>query len=193
MRKSYCSPRCGKAVAEGATRLAAPCICCRPAPLAEDGIPAAPPPRSRIGDFPEVIGFMPVSIITDEITTPGKGQLKALLTIGGNPVLSVPNGRKLDQALGELDLHVVVDHRISNEHRGRSQTARRAARGEPAPQRREIGRHLRHAELLMHHHAVIYSSGAPDDRKARHSRRRSTRQRPRRRDRRLAQRPSGLP
>ncbi len=65
--------------------------------------------RSRVGDFPEVLGAMPASLMAKEITTPGPGQLRALFISAGNPVLSVPNGAELREALGELDLCVAID------------------------------------------------------------------------------------
>lgn len=47
--------------------------------------------------------------MADEMLTPGEGQVRGLFTIAGNPVLSLPNGRKLETALAELDLYVAVD------------------------------------------------------------------------------------
>jgi anaerobic selenocysteine-containing dehydrogenase len=65
--------------------------------------------RSRIGDFPDVLGTLPASLMAEEITTPGPGQMRALFVSAGNPVLSVPNGQQLEQALGELELMVAID------------------------------------------------------------------------------------
>ena len=65
--------------------------------------------RSRIGGFPQVLGTEPASIMAKEITTPGKGQIRALFVSSGNPVLSVPNGDELEPALDELDLMVSLD------------------------------------------------------------------------------------
>lgn len=65
--------------------------------------------RSRIGDFPDVLGTFPAAIMAKEITTPGPGQLRALFTSAGNPVSSVPNGRELSTALAQLDLYVSID------------------------------------------------------------------------------------
>jgi anaerobic selenocysteine-containing dehydrogenase len=65
--------------------------------------------RSRIGGFPAVLGTQPASVMAKEITTPGKGQLRALFVSAGNPVLSVPNGDELEDALGRLDLMVSLD------------------------------------------------------------------------------------
>ncbi len=65
--------------------------------------------RSRVGGFPDVLSTFPASLMAKEMTTPGAGQLKALFVSAGNPVLSVPNGRELAEALPELDLHVSLD------------------------------------------------------------------------------------
>jgi anaerobic selenocysteine-containing dehydrogenase len=70
--------------------------------------------RSRIGGFPEVIGALPASLMAKEITTPGKGQIRALFVSAGNPVLSVPNGDELEAAMEGLDLCVAIDLYLSD-------------------------------------------------------------------------------
>ena len=65
--------------------------------------------RSRVGNLPQVLGTAPASVMAKEITTGGKGQLRALFVSAGNPVLSVPNGDELRSALDELDLMVSLD------------------------------------------------------------------------------------
>lgn len=65
--------------------------------------------RSRVSGLPEFNGEYPAVTLAEEIDTPGKGQIKGLITLAGNPVLSVPNGRRLDAALEELDLMVSID------------------------------------------------------------------------------------
>jgi anaerobic selenocysteine-containing dehydrogenase len=65
--------------------------------------------RSRIGAFPSVLGSEPAGVMAKEITTPGKGQVKALFVGAGNPVLSVPNGDELEAALEGLELMVGID------------------------------------------------------------------------------------
>ncbi len=65
--------------------------------------------RNRIGDFPEVLGSEPASLMAKEIDTPGPDQIKALFVSAGNPVLSVPNGDELEGALEQLDLCVSLD------------------------------------------------------------------------------------
>lgn len=69
--------------------------------------------RSRVGGLAEINGEFPVAALADEIETPGAGQIKALITIAGNPVLSNPNGRRLDRALEQLEFVVAVDFYIN--------------------------------------------------------------------------------
>lgn len=64
---------------------------------------------SRVRGMPEVGGEVPVATLSEEIETPGPGQVRALLTSAGNPVLSSPNGRRLDRALAKLEFMVCVD------------------------------------------------------------------------------------
>ncbi|GIF04241.1 molybdopterin oxidoreductase family protein [Actinoplanes siamensis] len=65
--------------------------------------------HSRVRGLPEVKGELPVATLADEIETPGEGQVRALLTVAGNPVLSAPNSGRLDRALGGLEFMVSVD------------------------------------------------------------------------------------
>ncbi|TCN40207.1 anaerobic selenocysteine-containing dehydrogenase [Kribbella orskensis] len=69
--------------------------------------------KSRVRGLPEFSGELPASVMAEEILTPGDGQIRAMVTIAGNPVLSTPNGRKLDEALGTLDFMVCVDPYIN--------------------------------------------------------------------------------
>ena len=65
--------------------------------------------KSRVRGFPESGGELPVSVLREEITTPGEGQIRAMLTLSGNPVLSTPDGARLDEALPGLDFMAAVD------------------------------------------------------------------------------------
>jgi anaerobic selenocysteine-containing dehydrogenase len=65
--------------------------------------------RSRVRGLPEFSGELPVAALAEEITTPGDGQIRALLTCAGNPVLSTPSGAALDAALAQLDYFVAID------------------------------------------------------------------------------------
>jgi anaerobic selenocysteine-containing dehydrogenase len=64
---------------------------------------------SRVRGLPEIGGELPVAALREEIETPGKGQVRALLTVAGNPVLSTPDGAALDHALPGLDFVAAVD------------------------------------------------------------------------------------
>jgi anaerobic selenocysteine-containing dehydrogenase len=65
--------------------------------------------RSRVRGLPETAGELPVSALREEIETPGEGQVRAMLTVAGNPVLSTPDGSRLDGALRGLDFMAAVD------------------------------------------------------------------------------------
>lgn len=65
--------------------------------------------HSRVSGLPEYGGELPVSALAEEMLTPGEGQIRALVTVAGNPVLSTPNGRRLEQALDGLEFMVSVD------------------------------------------------------------------------------------
>jgi anaerobic selenocysteine-containing dehydrogenase len=69
--------------------------------------------RSRVRGAPEVLGQVPVSCLAEEIATPGQGQIRALITIAGNPALSAPDAAKLDAALPGLDFMVSVDNWVN--------------------------------------------------------------------------------
>lgn len=65
--------------------------------------------RSRVAGAPEVFGELPIGCLAEEIEAPGPGQLRALITVAANPVLSAPNGARLAAALDQLALMVSVD------------------------------------------------------------------------------------
>ena len=65
--------------------------------------------HSRVSGHPELLGEFPAVCLTEEIVTPGDGQIRALVTIASNPVLSAPNGGALDAALAGLELMVSID------------------------------------------------------------------------------------
>lgn len=64
---------------------------------------------SRVSGAPEVLGELPMGCLAEEIETAGEGQVRALITIASNPVLSAPNGARLSRALGQLDLMISLD------------------------------------------------------------------------------------
>jgi anaerobic selenocysteine-containing dehydrogenase len=65
--------------------------------------------KSRVRGLPEFGGELPAAALAEEMLAEGEGQIRALVTIAGNPVLSTPNGRQLDQALAGLDFMVAID------------------------------------------------------------------------------------
>jgi anaerobic selenocysteine-containing dehydrogenase len=64
---------------------------------------------SRVRGYPEAFGQLPIAALAEEIETPGDGQVRALVTIAGNPVLSSPNGARLAEAMADLEFMVAVD------------------------------------------------------------------------------------
>jgi len=79
--------------------------------------------RSRVSDdIGEVtvltangpIKEMPTAICADEILMEGEGQIKALIVVGGNPVLAWPDQKKAHAALKNLDLLVCIDYKMSD-------------------------------------------------------------------------------
>lgn len=69
--------------------------------------------HSRVSSAPEAFGEFPVTALPEEIETPGEGQVRALVTIAGNPVSSNPNSARLDAALDSLEFMVSVDPYIN--------------------------------------------------------------------------------
>ena len=65
--------------------------------------------KSRVSGLPGAFGELPVVALAEEILTPGEGQVRALVTVAGNPILSTPNAAQLDAALASLDFMVSVD------------------------------------------------------------------------------------
>lgn len=65
--------------------------------------------KSRVRGLPEIYGELPAACLAEEIDTPGEGQVKALITLAGNPALSTPNSDRLQRALGTLKFMVSID------------------------------------------------------------------------------------
>ena len=65
--------------------------------------------HTRVRNLPDFSGEFPVAALAEEISTEGPGQIKALVTSAGNPILSTPNGKQLDAAFGGLDYMVSID------------------------------------------------------------------------------------
>jgi anaerobic selenocysteine-containing dehydrogenase len=65
--------------------------------------------RSRVRGLAESYGELPVACLAEEIDTPGEGQVRALVTVAGNPVVSTPNAERLEKAIEGLDFMLAVD------------------------------------------------------------------------------------
>jgi anaerobic selenocysteine-containing dehydrogenase len=65
--------------------------------------------HSRVSGHPEALSELPAAALAEEIDTAGEGQIKAMITIAGNPVLSAPDGDRLDRALDSVEFMVSVD------------------------------------------------------------------------------------
>lgn len=65
--------------------------------------------KSRVRGLPEFGGELPVATLAEEILTEGPGRIRAMITMAGNPVLSTPNGRQLDEAFASLEHMVSID------------------------------------------------------------------------------------
>ena len=95
---------------EGGVLFSAPAVETRDAPRGM-GVSRAGFGRftSRVRGLPAFGGELPVACLAEEILTPGDGQVRGLVTFAGNPVLSTPNGRRLDEALASLDFMLSID------------------------------------------------------------------------------------
>jgi anaerobic selenocysteine-containing dehydrogenase len=65
--------------------------------------------RSRVRGLPETLGDLPTTVLADEIETAGDGQIRAMVTLAGNPVLSAPNGKRIAAAFDRLEFMVSID------------------------------------------------------------------------------------
>ena len=65
--------------------------------------------HSRVSGHPEVAGEYPAAALAEEILTPGTGQVRSLITVGGNPMLSTPNSNQLADAFHDLEFMVCID------------------------------------------------------------------------------------
>jgi len=65
--------------------------------------------KSRARGLPEAMGELPAATLVDELETQGPGQVRVLITVAGNPVLSLPDGDRLDRALSQIPFMVSVD------------------------------------------------------------------------------------
>lgn len=99
--------------------------------------------HSRVRGLPEFDGELPNAALAGEILTPGDGQIRALVTVAGNPVLSTPGGQDLDRALSTLDFMVSIDPYLN-------ETTRHAHVILPPA----TGLEVEHYDVIFHHFAV---------------------------------------
>jgi anaerobic selenocysteine-containing dehydrogenase len=99
--------------------------------------------HSRVRKLPEVYGELPVACLAEEIDTPGEGQVRALVTVAGNPVVSTPNSERLEAAIEGLDFMLAVDIYVN-------ETTRHADVVLPAPEPLEKS----HYDLALYQLAV---------------------------------------
>jgi anaerobic selenocysteine-containing dehydrogenase len=69
--------------------------------------------KSRVRGLPEFAGELPVAALAEEMDTPGPGQVRALVTHAGNPVLSTPNGARLERAIERLEFYAAIDFYVN--------------------------------------------------------------------------------
>lgn len=82
-----------------------------------DGLPEFGRWRSRVRGAPEVLGQVPASCLAEEIGTPGPGQIKGLICVAGNPVISVPDSQRLEEALPLLECFISIDNYLNETSR----------------------------------------------------------------------------
>src|SRR5262249_54766590 len=69
--------------------------------------------RSRVRGLPEFGGQLPASVMAEEMEAPGEGQIRAFVSIAGNPVLSTASGERLAAALAKLEFTVAIDYYLN--------------------------------------------------------------------------------
>jgi len=110
---------------------------------------------SRVRGCPEVKGELPAAVMAEEMSTPGHGQIRAMITVAGNPVLSTPDGGALDRALSGLELMVAVDPYLN-------ETTRRAhVILPPPPPSRSAHHDLAFPDLAIHNTARFSPASLP--------------------------------
>ncbi|HSH90343.1 MAG TPA: molybdopterin-dependent oxidoreductase [Ramlibacter sp.] len=103
--------------------------------------------KSRVSGAPEVFGEIPMTLLAEEIETPGPGQVRALITVASNPVLSSPNGARIAASLDTLEFMVSMDIYVN-------ETSRHADVILPAPSPLEDGHYdVAFPQLSFRNHA----------------------------------------
>jgi len=112
---------------------------------------------SRVRGAPEVKGELPAAVMAEEMSTPGEGQIRAMITVAGNPVLSTPDGAALDAAMADLAFMVAVDPYLN-------ETTRRAdVILPPPPPSRSAHYDLAFGDLAIHNTARFSPPSLPLD------------------------------
>ncbi len=73
--------------------------------------------QSRARGLPEFDSYFPAVTLAEEMLTPGEGQVRGFICVAGNPVLSTPNGRQMDEALEQLEFMVSIDFYLNETSR----------------------------------------------------------------------------
>ncbi len=73
--------------------------------------------QSRVRGLPEFDSYFPAVTLAEEMLTPGEGQVRGFVCVAGNPVLSTPNGRQMDEALEQLEFMVSIDFYLNETSR----------------------------------------------------------------------------
>jgi anaerobic selenocysteine-containing dehydrogenase len=107
--------------------------------------------QSRVRGLPETFGELPVAALAEEIETPGEGQVRALVTVAGNPVVSTPNSERLETAIEGLDFMLAVDIYVN-------ETTRHADVVLPGPEPLEKSHYDLALYQLAVHNVANYSS-----------------------------------
>jgi anaerobic selenocysteine-containing dehydrogenase len=110
---------------------------------------------SRVSGLPEVLGELPVSCLAEEIDTPGDGQVRALVTVAGNPLVSTPNSGRLERAIEGLDFMLSIDLYVN-------ETSRHADVILPAPEPLEKSHYDVAFYQLSTHNVANFSSAVLD-------------------------------
>ncbi len=67
----------------------------------------------RVRNLTNTVAGLPTAALADEILLPGDGQVKVLISVGGNPMAAWPDQDKTLAALNTLDLNVTLDIKMS--------------------------------------------------------------------------------
>jgi anaerobic selenocysteine-containing dehydrogenase len=100
---------CGRIDAVGGAMFTSPAVDVLRADQQRDGGPRFGRWKTRVRGLPEFAGELPVAALAEEMETGGLGQVRGFVTHGGNPVLSTPNGARLDAALTQMEFYVAID------------------------------------------------------------------------------------